>query len=314
MFLHYWYMYIISDYLTIGVPSVKRPGVLYIHDTLASLYNRSTPRERRRTCVLIFLADLDAEYNKNVSKEIQRNYQEQLDTGFFLIITVDKGFYPELRELKQNFDDSKERVTWRSKQVVDYVFLMLYSHGASDYYLQLEDDVIAADDYLRAIQVFTSKQKDKWCMIEFFPHGFIGKMFHNTDLLDLATFFWIFYDEQPIDLLLPYFLKIHNQSKTTRLNPSLFQHIGIYSSLSNKVSLIEDKDFIAAPGDQEVLEKFAKEKEAFKTHYHLKKNDNVKMLKKSNKEVRKTLLKTQNDTRTQEPLQTKQTNSSKIHG
>ena len=275
------HIYIISDYLTIGLPSVKRPGVIYIHDTLASLYNRSTPHERRHGSVLIFLADLDTEYNKNVSQEIQRNHQEQLDTGFFLIITIDKRFYPELHKLKQNFNDSKEHVTWRSKQVVDYVFLMLYSYGTSEYYMQLEDDVIAADNYLRAIQDFTSKQTGNWCMIEFFSHGFIGKLFHDKDLLDLATFFWIFYDEQPIDLLLPFFLKIHNQSKTKRRSPSLFQHIGIYSSLSNKLSLIEDRGFVAASNDKEKMDKFVKEKKMIRKQYQL--NRNVKLLKEPSK-------------------------------
>ena len=261
---------------------MKRNGAEYIHDTLSSLYNKSTPNERNQTCILIFLADIDPEYNRNVSNQIQRNHKEQLESGFFLIVTIGQHFYPKLHQLKHNFGDSEDRVTWRSKQVVDYVFMMLYSCGMSDYYMQLEDDVIAADDYLIHIRHFiTIKKRRKWSMLEFFSFGFIGKLFKDEDLLDLATFFWIFYDEQPIDLLLSYFLKIRAQEGQFLRKPTLFQHMGIISSLSDKISLIQDKHFSSTHNDIKELRAFAKEKRYFKRRYHLGKDDNVIMLQKS---------------------------------
>lgn len=50
--------------------------------------------------------------------------------------------------MKQNFDDQKVRVYWRSKQVLDFGRLFEYSGEACDYYVQLEDDIIAMQGYL----------------------------------------------------------------------------------------------------------------------------------------------------------------------
>ena len=35
-----------------------------------------------------------------------------------------------------------ERVTWRSKQALDFSFLMMYAKDRGTFYVQLEDDVL----------------------------------------------------------------------------------------------------------------------------------------------------------------------------
>ena len=35
-----------------------------------------------------------------------------------------------------------ERVTWRSKQSLDFSFLMMYAKSRGTFYVQLEDDVL----------------------------------------------------------------------------------------------------------------------------------------------------------------------------
>ena len=39
------------------------------------------------------------------------------------------------------FGDSPKRTWWRTKQNLDYTFLMWYASNMSDYYMQLEDDI-----------------------------------------------------------------------------------------------------------------------------------------------------------------------------
>jgi len=72
----------------------------------------------------------------------------------------------------------EERVRWRAKQVVDYAALFAFSAGQSEYYLQLEDDVLCAPGYVSDIRQFIEKhQRTVWAMLEFSELGFIGKLF-----------------------------------------------------------------------------------------------------------------------------------------
>jgi len=74
-----------------------------------------------------------------------------------------------------------ERVRWRAKQVADYAALFDFSVGRSHYYLQLEDDVQCAANFVAHIRDFIDKQQRKtntvWTMLEFSELGFIGKLF-----------------------------------------------------------------------------------------------------------------------------------------
>ena len=47
-----------------------------------------------------------------------------------------------MTSLKQTLGDDMERVTWRSKQALDFSFLMMYAKDRGTFYVQLEDDVL----------------------------------------------------------------------------------------------------------------------------------------------------------------------------
>ena len=47
-----------------------------------------------------------------------------------------------MASLKQTLGDDMERVTWRSKQALDFSFLMMYAKDRGTFYVQLEDDVL----------------------------------------------------------------------------------------------------------------------------------------------------------------------------
>lgn len=47
-----------------------------------------------------------------------------------------------MHELWQTLGDDMERVTWRSKQALDFSFLMMYAKDRGTFYVQLEDDVL----------------------------------------------------------------------------------------------------------------------------------------------------------------------------
>ena len=64
---------------------------------------------------------------------------------------------------------------WRTKQNLDYCFLMMYAQSKGIYYVQLEDDIIAKPNYLSTMKNFALQQpSEDWMILEFSQLGFIG--------------------------------------------------------------------------------------------------------------------------------------------
>lgn len=103
----------------------------------------------------------------------------------------------------KTFNDSKERIKWRTKQVYDYSHLMAYSLRRGVYYLQLEDDLTAKKGFITDINNFIKQQEGKkWALLEFTQMGFIGKLFQIKYLTVFIHFFMAFAHLKPIDWLL----------------------------------------------------------------------------------------------------------------
>lgn len=137
-------------------------------------------------------------------------------------------------------------MTFRSKQNVDYSFLINYSAGLSRYYLQLEDDVSCANNFLSHIRRRTEEQEAKkttWAVIEFSVLGYIGKLYKSVDAPLLARFLFLFYQEMPCDWLMSHFRKLLTQKETIVFKPSLFQHMGTFSSFDGKRNSLKDNYF-----------------------------------------------------------------------
>ncbi|KFP24368.1 Alpha-1,3-mannosyl-glycoprotein 4-beta-N-acetylglucosaminyltransferase B, partial [Colius striatus] len=185
------------------------------------------------------------------------SFPREVRSGVLEVISPPTSYYPDLSKLKKQFGDSEERVRWRTKQNLDYSFLMLYAQPKGTFYLQLEDDIIAKSDYIQSIKNFAAKQSQEWMILEFSQLGFIGKLFKSEDLPLIVEFFLMFYKDKPIDWLIDHLLwvKVCNPEKDAihcekekatlriRAKPSLFQHVGTYSSLPGKIQNLKDKDF-----------------------------------------------------------------------
>ncbi|XP_060068323.1 alpha-1,6-mannosyl-glycoprotein 4-beta-N-acetylglucosaminyltransferase-like [Ylistrum balloti] len=234
-----------TSYLTIGIPSVEREGVDYLEDTIISLVKNTQVKERKEVIILVFLADQDHDTITRRAKKLYDTYKEHVDSGFMQIVHPDHQYYPDFSKLDRNFNDSETRVAWRSKQNIDYAYMFLYSKNLSQYYMQLEDDVLTAKSYLTQVKRFikTRPPKIKWFCIQFSHLGFIGKLFQAGDLQSIGEFLLMFYSEQPGDLLINYMKKIKTQFKDILMKPSLFQHRGVISSLKDKKQFLVDKSF-----------------------------------------------------------------------
>lgn len=99
------------------------------------------------------------------------------------------------------------------------------------------------------MKTFIKDQKyDQWMMIEFSQLGFIGKLFKCHDLPMFVNFFLMFATDKPCDWLYDsvFSVKICNPERgdihcerskhdlKVKFKPSLFQHVGVESSLKGK--------------------------------------------------------------------------------
>ncbi|NWX96464.1 MGT4B acetylglucosaminyltransferase, partial [Nothoprocta ornata] len=235
--------------LVMGIPTVRREKQNYLMNTLHSLLYELSEEQKNDCVIIIFVAEVGLYGNTLFPNEVE--------SGVLEVISPPAYYYPDLSNLKKTFGDSEDRVRWRTKQNLDYSFLMLYAQPKGTFYLQLEDDIIAKPEYFHAINNFAAKQSQEWMILEFSQLGFIGKLFKSEDLPLIVEFFLMFHKDKPIDWLLDDLLwvkvcnpekdSVHCQKEKAKLRirakPSLFQHVGIHSSLAGKIQNLKDKDF-----------------------------------------------------------------------
>ena len=151
-----------------------------------------------------------------------------------------------------------ERVKWRSKQNLDYAFLMMYAQSRGTFYVQLDDDILTKPNFVATMRDFALGKiaaHEPWFLIDFCQLGSIGKMFSTSDLPVYIEFLLLFYNEKPIDWLLPQLIRtkfckleqdVEKCEKELRIQykPSLFQHMGTHSSLKGKTAPDKDKTFL----------------------------------------------------------------------
>ncbi|POI35054.1 hypothetical protein CIB84_001194 [Bambusicola thoracicus] len=201
--------------LVMGIPTVKREKQSYLMSTLHSLLYGLSEKQKNDCVIIIFVAEVNAEYVNSVAESVKTSFPREVQSGLLEIISPPASYYPDLSNLRKTFGDSEDRVRWRTKQNLDYSFLMLYAQPKGTFYLQLEDDIIAKPDYVQSIENFAAEQSQEWMVLEFSQLGFIGKLFKSEDLPLLVEFFLMFYKDKPIDWLLDhlFWVKVCNPEK-----------------------------------------------------------------------------------------------------
>ncbi|XP_069133010.1 alpha-1,3-mannosyl-glycoprotein 4-beta-N-acetylglucosaminyltransferase C-like isoform X2 [Argopecten irradians] len=232
--------------ITLGIPSVRRPsGRNYIMGTIKSIIDNTDDDEKSRITVVIFVADFNETWNQEMAAKLYANFRDYFEDGMIQVVNAPMSIYPDFKtnSIKGAIRDTAERTLWRSKQNLDFAFLMLYSKNLSEYYIQLEDDVVCAQHFVEDIETFVNKTKRFWICLEFTELGFIGKLFRSVHIERLAHTLLAYYDSKPCDLLLGHVFRILGQNAPIHSSPSLFQHMGKWSSLEHKMMPSVDKKF-----------------------------------------------------------------------
>uniref|UniRef100_S4RJ66 Mgat4 family member C n=1 Tax=Petromyzon marinus TaxID=7757 RepID=S4RJ66_PETMA len=232
------------EFLAIGLCSVNRKHEPYLIDTLRSIFEQSSSTELQQMVVVVHLCDFDMAWCEMTARLITKMFPSHMLAKRLLLIHAPEEIYPSLEGLKANYNDPPDRVRFRSKQNLDYSFLIGFCANLADYYIMLEDDLKCANNFLTTIQKAIASRKNKnWVTLEFSKLGYIGKLYHGNDLPTLAQFLFLFYQEMPCDWLLTHFRVILTQNNPINFKPALFQHMGLYSSFRGNRNELKDGDF-----------------------------------------------------------------------
>ena len=228
----------------------KQKTAFYLDRTLRSLIRPLSKEDRKKTFILVILADTDHTKRIWVYNKLTTLFKSELEDGLIGVIGIPIRFYMPLGNLAPTFNDSSERMYWRSKQSLDYSFVFDYVKGLCNYYMQVEDDVLADDQYHTKImvdidQLNSEQNKQKilfeheietrlkhkpWIVSEYYKMGFIGRLIPSHYLSLLSGFIRVYYNEIPVDWGYSHMIMLMGQKPVKY--PSLFTHIGNQSSSS----------------------------------------------------------------------------------
>lgn len=247
--------------LVIGIPTVHRPRN-YLLDTITRVVS-GMPASVDRVEVVVFNADAVPERHTQFHA-LAKRYAALVNIGTLTLITPTTPQRPfasstVAAERRRTLGD--EYWMWEAKLVLDAAQLMEECRHRGDYYLHLEDDVIAVDHfYDRLIEWFDNRfsRRDDWTALCLAPPGRLDdgaplplQMLNSTAALMFRA--------RELDRLVPYFREIHGQLPLDRglaqwleargatmlvSTPALVQHIG---RLSSRTGVFRDHESATFP-------------------------------------------------------------------
>ena len=120
----------------------------------------------------------DAEVVESLVGPVRRLFGREISDGLLVVIGPRPSYYPRWQAAgRPRWNDSRARAWWRTKQNLDYAYLMMFAQRLARYYVQLEDDIVAAPGFVGHMLRWARAQQarsDDWLVIEFSRLGFIG--------------------------------------------------------------------------------------------------------------------------------------------
>ncbi|XP_022785062.1 LOW QUALITY PROTEIN: alpha-1,3-mannosyl-glycoprotein 4-beta-N-acetylglucosaminyltransferase C-like [Stylophora pistillata] len=182
-------------HLTIGVTSISRPdGANYLLKTILSLLDNMNDAEKNKTFMAVFLADFDKILKANAALDLLKLFRKE---NLLHVIEISPEYYPDLSNVRLKYGASQERSAWRSKQNLDFAFLMCYCRKLSTYYLHIEDDVMASPSLIQKMDEFISSIDGYWPILDISTMGHVAKVYQAKDLENVASYFYLMYTKCP---------------------------------------------------------------------------------------------------------------------
>ena len=214
----------------------------YLLDTIKGLVNNLSEKEKDEVVIVVFVADFSTSYRDWVKSNLLQHWEKEVESGLIQVIIAPKAFYPDMHNLPPLYGDKSDRVQWRSKQSLDYSFMYYYCSDLSEYYVQVEDDILVEENYLQKMRDYIKRKGTNWSTLEFGARGFIGMLYDSRNLKSLARFCRLYFWTMPIDWLFRVFNDVHlyGNSKRNAYKPPLFKQFGAFPSLDGQTRKLED--------------------------------------------------------------------------
>lgn len=241
----------------IGIPTVRR-DTDYLLNTVDSLVGQIPADHRDQIELVVFNAELPPENHQQITRLTEKHHA-LIEAGFLTLIDNPEGH----RQLPTDSSHGDPARYWTMKLVLDAVFLIKACRDRGDYYLHLEDDVIAATSFWPRFQGWFDEhfaERDDWFALALYsPYpmidrqryeeditGFIALLFRCRDLHSLTTFLERHFERRPLDGLLNDYIRKTGSVVYAHI-PSLFQHIGLVSSEQKKIQPLKSYTFQETP-------------------------------------------------------------------
>lgn len=240
--------------ICVGISTVQRKGVNYMLDTFRSLLSstRNTEVGGETVTTVVHIADTDEAWAQQTKTSLQAAFTDAIRTGHLHAIRAPKVLRPSV-DFCPPFcpnNDGTSHTRWRAKQNFDYIILMVYAAPLAQYYLQLEDDIsflpgwpALAMQFVRGQPEVDKDVNSPWRIIDFTGVGCLGKMIPSGEVVRLAQFINLFYDQLPCEALIFRWMRSMTQGKFVFgtpgspgvvAGPILFSHVGKIDSWEGK--------------------------------------------------------------------------------
>lgn len=113
--------------IVLGIPTVMREKQSYLLGTLHNLIENMNEEEQNETLIIVYIGENEPENVQNIAKSVEIAFEPYLECGLIEIIAPSPSYYPNFDKLRITLNDSLERVKWRSKQNLDFAYLMAYA-------------------------------------------------------------------------------------------------------------------------------------------------------------------------------------------
>lgn len=115
--------------IVLGIPTVVREKQSYLLGTLHNLIENMNEEEQNETLIIVFIGETDLETVQLIAKKVETAFEPYIENGLIEVIAPSPSYYPNLDKLRITLNDSLERVKWRSKQNLDFAYLMAYAQS-----------------------------------------------------------------------------------------------------------------------------------------------------------------------------------------
>ena len=128
---------------------MARESESYLLETLFSLKKHLKKSQKSECQFVIQISEVNDSKAIPLIDTLNKTFHTDIENGLIEVILIDTSYYPTISTVSKT-KESAQRVYWRTKQNLDFIYLMWFCSQSknSTFYVQLEDDIITRVIYM----------------------------------------------------------------------------------------------------------------------------------------------------------------------